>query len=176
MKFHELPLPGAYWIELDRKEDQRGFFARSFCEEEFLKQGLTAHFPQCNISFNSTKGTLRGLHYSIEPCSEVKMVRCTKGSVYDVLVDLRSDLSSYLKWTPVELSSDNRKILYIPKGIAHGFQTLEDNCELFYQMSVSYNASCARGVRWNDAALQIKWPLQNPIMSPRDQEFPNIKK
>lgn len=174
MKFHELDLHGACWIEIELKEDERGFFARSFCEREFIGQGMPIHFPQCNISFNKKRGTLRGIHYSVQPCAEAKLIRCTQGAVYDVLVDLRAHSSSYLKWVSVKLTSENRKILFVPEGIAHGYQTLEDNTEIFYHMSVPYDGSCARGIRWDDPALRIEWPISNPILSQKDTEFPNI--
>jgi len=174
MKFHELKLPGSFLIELELKEDDRGFFARSFCEEEFAAHGLPIRFPQCNVSFNKNRGTLRGMHYSVEPNAESKIVRCIRGKVFDVLVDLRTDSPTYLKWVAFELTGENRKMLYIPPFIAHGYQTLEDDCELFYHMSTPYDSSCARGVRWNDPKVRIDWPISRPILSPKDNEYPDI--
>lgn len=175
MKFQPLSIPGAFCIEIEKKEDERGFFARSFCENEFLKNNLVATFPQCNLSFNMKKGTLRGMHYSVAPSAEIKLVRCVRGKAYDVLVDLRRGSQMYLKWLAIEISSENRKMLYIPEGVAHGFQTLEDDTELFYHMSNVYDAACARGVRWDDPSLSIHWPILNPIMSPKDREYTSMQ-
>lgn len=175
MFFEPLPLKGAYLISLDKKEDERGFFARSFCEKEFAKEGLVCQFPQCNISYNAKKGTLRGMHYSVAPFAETKVVRCLRGKAYDVLVDLRKNSATFLKWIAVELSDQNRLMVYIPEGIAHGFQALDDETELFYHMSVPYDAQCARGACWDDPLLKIEWPIENPIISQRDQEFARIK-
>lgn len=176
MKFIETSIKGAYIIEIEPIEDERGFFARSWCKKEFEELGLDTNIIQCNISFNKKRGTLRGMHYQIEPYEEVKIVRCTKGSVYDVIIDLRPDSPTFKKWESIELTDDNRLMLYIPKGIAHGFQTLEDNSELLYQMSEFYVAEYARGVRWNDPAFNIKWPIaHNLIISPRDQSYPYFK-
>lgn len=176
MKFIPLALEGAFCIDLEKKEDERGFFARSFCEEEFTRQNLVPTFPQCNISFNAKKGTLRGMHYSLAPFAETKLVRCIRGKAYDVLVDIRPDSKTYLQWVGIEISAENRRMVYIPEGMAHGFQTLEDDTELFYHMSVPYSAPCAKGVRWDDDAIQIKWPIPNPILSPRDREFERVRR
>jgi len=175
MRFLETGLSGAYRIELDRIEDERGFFARSFCQDEFAKQGLISSFVQCNISFNLQKGTLRGMHYQIEPYPETKLVRCTQGAVYDVIIDLRPESATFKKWVGVELSAKNRAMLYIPAGFAHGFQTLTDNAELFYQMAEFYHPECGRGVRWDDEAFQIEWPLEPTTISERDQSFLSFK-
>jgi len=172
MKFIETSLNGAYVIELEPTFDHRGFLARSWCAEEFARQGLASTFVQCNTSYNLHKGTLRGLHYQAAPYAEAKLIRCTRGSVFDVLVDLRKASETYLKWFSVELTQDNLKMLYVPEGMAHGFQTLQDNTELFYQMSQPYKAECARGVRWNDPQLNINWPLEKMILSERDQALP----
>lgn len=169
MIFTALPLEGAYCLELDKKEDERGFFARSFCENELAKYSLVSQFPQCNISYNLKKGTLRGMHYSVAPSAETKLVRCIRGKAFDVLVDLRSSSKTYLKWIAVEISDENRKMIYIPEGVAHGFQALEDHTELYYHMSVPYDPMCSRGFCWNDEAIQIKWPMPNPIVSERDR-------
>ncbi len=163
MKFLELTLKNAYIVQPELIEDERGFFARSFCMEEFEKRGLDSDLKQCNISFNHKKGTLRGMHYQIEDKSEVKLVRCTMGKIYDVIIDLRPTSPSYGKWQGIELSSENRLMLYIPKGFAHGFQTLKDQTEVFYQMSSSFAPTYARGIRWDDPFFNIRWPYTNPL-------------
>jgi dTDP-4-dehydrorhamnose 3,5-epimerase len=173
MKFVPIPLGGAYVIELERNVDGRGFFARSWSAEEFEARGLTSNLAQCSISFNTRKGTLRGLHYQIEPYPETKLVRCSAGAVFDVLVDLRRESPTHRKWFGVELNAENRKMVYIPKGFAHGFQTLVDNTEIFYQISESYRVEASRGARWNDPAFAIDWPIANPILSERDRTFPD---
>ena len=171
MKFIETPLKGAYIIELEPIEDERGFFARSFCKEEFKRHGIEFEVAQCNISYNKKKGTLRGMHYQAPPHEEGKLVSCIKGAICDVIIDLRPDSPTYCKWFAVELTAKNYKMLYVPKGFAHGFQTLEDNTVVFYQMSEFYHPECARGVRWNDPAFGIEWPISNPIMSEKDKSF-----
>lgn len=172
MIFHPSKINGAYRIEPERIEDPRGFFARTYCVEEFEAKGLNLKMAQCSISFNEKKGTLRGMHFQITPKAEVKLVRCTAGAICDVLLDLRKDSSTYLKWEAFEISATNRNLLYIPEGIAHGFQTLEDRTEVFYQISEFYSPEHSRGVLWNDPAFDIKWPLENPIMSDKDQSYP----
>jgi dTDP-4-dehydrorhamnose 3,5-epimerase len=171
MIFTETKLGGAYLIDLDKHEDERGFFARSWCQDEFEKHGLNPRMVQCNISFNEKLGTLRGLHYQSLPHQEAKLVRCTMGALYDVIVDLRSDSPTFKKWLSVELTAQNRRALYVPEGCAHGFQTLVDNTEVFYQMSEFFHPECARGVRWDDPAFGIAWPISNPIISKKDEEF-----
>ena len=171
MIFTETPLVGAYIIDLERTEDERGFFARTFCHEEFKAHGLNLQVVQCNISFNTKKGTLRGMHCQIAPYEETKLVRCTRGGIYDVLIDLRPDSPTFKKWAAIELTAENYRILYIPRGFAHGFQTLEDNSEVFYQMSEFYHPECARGVFWNDPAFQIFWPPGPRMISPKDQQY-----
>lgn len=174
MKFIELKLTGAFIIELEYIEDERGFFARSYCVEEFEKKGLISKIHQCNISYNHSKGTLRGMHYQIGEKSEVKIVRCTRGKIFDVIVDLRPHSPTYKKWQELELSSENHKMLYIPQGFAHGFQTLEDSSEVFYQMSESFSPAHARGIRWNDPLFNIQWPFSTPsIISSKDQQYPD---
>jgi len=173
MKFVPTPLGGAYVIELEPSFDERGFFARSWSAEEFKDRGLAAQMAQCSISFNTRKGTLRGMHYQSEPHAEAKVVRCSAGAMYDVLVDLRRGSPTYCRWFGVELSPDNRKLLYVPEGIAHGFQTLTNNTEIFYQISQDYRSDASRGVRWNDPAFAIDWPIANPILSERDRSFPD---
>ena len=152
-------------------EDARGYFARSFCVDEFRAHGLDPAIAQCNISFNRSAGTLRGLHYQSSPHEEAKLVRCTHGAIFDVVVDLRPESASYLHWYGVELTNENYRMLFIPKGFAHGYQTLTDNSEVFYQMSTFYNAQNARGVRWDDPGIGINWPLPNPILSEKDRRY-----
>ncbi len=171
MIFLETPMKGAYVIELQKQEDERGFFARSWCSEEFSSKGLDTRLVQCNVSFNKKKGTLRGLHYQLPPHAETKLVRCTRGALYDVIVDLRSDSPTFLKWFGVELTSENHRMLYIPQRFAHGFQTLEDGTEIFYQMSEFYAPKAARGLRWNDPLLEIVWPDGNRTISEKDREY-----
>lgn len=175
MTFEQTPIPGIWIIGLERREDDRGFFARSFCEREFGSHGLLMRFPQCNISFNQKRGTLRGMHFQREPKAEVKLVRCTRGAVYDVVVDLRKQSATYLRWFGIELTDENRLALYIAEGCAHGFQALVDNTELFYHMGEFYDAGAGDGVRWNDPAFGIKWPLADPILSERDATYPDFQ-
>jgi dTDP-4-dehydrorhamnose 3,5-epimerase len=172
--FRETKLRGAYVIELEPIEDDRGFFARTFCKNEFDKYSLNPRIVQCNVSFSKTKGTLRGLHYQAKPYEEAKMVRCTRGRIYDVILDLRHDSPSFKQWVAVELTEKNRRVLYVPEGLAHGFQTLENETEVFYWMSEFYTPDYARGVRWNDPAFGINWPVGERIISTRDQSFPNF--
>jgi dTDP-4-dehydrorhamnose 3,5-epimerase len=172
MKFSETKLPGVYIIEVECLDDERGYFARTFCREEFEKHGLNSSVAQCNLSYNRKKGTLRGMHYQVAPYGEAKLITCITGSVYDVVVDLRSDSMTYCGWLATELSArGRRRMLYIPEGLAHGFQTLEDHSEVFYQMSQFYVPGSARGVRWNDPAFGIQWPEGRRILSERDGNF-----
>ena len=171
MIFIETKLKGAYIIEPERLEDERGFFARTWCEDEFAAHGLNPRLVQCNISFNKKKGALRGMHYQVAPYEEAKLVRCTKGAIYDVIIDLRFNSPTHKQWFAVELTAENRKMLYVPEGFAHGFQTLEDDSEVFYQMSEFYHPECARGVRWNDPAFRIEWPIKIAVISLKDQSF-----
>jgi dTDP-4-dehydrorhamnose 3,5-epimerase len=173
MKFTSVPLGGAHLVELEPVADERGFFARSWCAEEFRSYGLNPALAQCSLSFNKRKGTLRGMHYQAEPHAEVKLVRCTSGVIYDVILDLRPASPTYCKWFAIELTAANRRMLYIPAGIAHGFQTLADDTEVFYQMSVNYHPESARGVRWNDPLFAIEWPVRDLIISERDRSFPD---
>lgn len=175
MIFLETALQGAYVIEVEKLEDERGFFARSWCVREFAAKGLDPHLVQCNVSFNKRKGTLRGLHYQIPPHAEVKLVRCTKGALFDVIVDLRKDSPTFLKWVGIELTASNHRMLYIPKLFAHGFQTLEDNTEIFYQMSEFYEPAASKGLRWNDPRLDINWPDVGGVMSQKDQTYPDLE-
>ena len=175
MKFTPTALPGAYLVEIEPLVDERGFFARSWCRREFAEHGLNADLVQCNISYNRAEGTLRGMHYQAAPHEEVKVVRCTRGAIYDVLVDLRPDSPTYRSWTACELTASNRCMLYVPAGLAHGFQTLQDDSEVFYQMSAFYHPPSARGVRWNDPAFDIQWPRSEPIVSPKDAAYPDFR-
>ncbi|AFZ14229.1 dTDP-4-dehydrorhamnose 3,5-epimerase [Crinalium epipsammum PCC 9333] len=171
MIFTETSLQGAFIIELEKLTDDRGFFARTFCQKEFAAHHLNPNLVQCNISFNHQKGTLRGMHYQAEPHAETKLVRCTKGAIYDVIIDLRSNSPTFKKWVAVELTADNKRMLYIPENFAHGFQTLADNTEVFYQMSEFYHPESANGVRWNDSAFGIQWPADEGIISVKDQQY-----
>jgi len=169
MKFTETKLKGAFIIEIELIKDERGFFARTWCKKEFSEYGLNPNLAQCNISFNKKKGTIRGMHYQDDPYQEAKLVRCTRGSIFDVIIDIRPDSNTFQKWISVELTSTNQKMLYIPEGFAHGFQTLEDNTEVFYQMSEYYHPECARGIRWDDPKLGITWPdVEHRIISGND--------
>lgn len=170
MIFIETKLKGAFIIEPERLEDERGFFARTFCQKEFEERGLNPKVAQCNISFNKQKGTLRGLHYQVAPYEEAKLVHCTKGAIYDVIVDMRPCSLTFKQWLAVDLTAENGRILYIPEGFAHGFQTLEADTEVFYQMSEFYHPQYARGVRWNDPVFRIEWRIETPIISTKDQQ------
>jgi len=172
--FTETKLAGAFVIELERHTDERGFFARTFCQQEFEAHGLKAEVAQCNVSFNKRKGTLRGMHYQAAPFAEAKLVRCTAGSIYDVIIDLRPASATFKRHFAVELSAENHRMLYIPEDFAHGFQTLEDNAEVFYQMAQRYSAEHARGVRWNDPAFGIEWPKSERIIIERDRNYPDF--
>jgi dTDP-4-dehydrorhamnose 3,5-epimerase len=174
MLFRSSRLNGVFVIEPERLEDSRGFFARTFCRDEFNSHGLNATLAQCSISFNKKRGTLRGMHYQVKPHEEAKLVRCTRGVVYDVIVDLRSDSYTFKQWLATELTADSYQMLYIPEGFAHGFQTLEDNTEVFYQMSEAYHPECAAGVRWNDPAFGIDWPADDRTISSKDQNYPDF--
>lgn len=175
MIFRETKLPGVCEIDLDMLRDERGFFARSWCQKEFKEKGLTDRTAQCNISFNGQKGTLRGLHYQAAPFPEAKVVRCTAGSIYDVVVDLRADSQTYKQWIGVRLTAENRRMLYVPEGCAHGFLTLQDDTEVFYLMSEFYRPDLARGVRWDDPAFQISWPEKVEVISERDRTYPDFE-
>ncbi len=171
MKFVEAPLKGAFVIELEPIEDERGFFARTFCRREFEEHGLNPNLAQCSISFNRKRGTLRGMHYQVPPHAECKLVRCTRGAIYDVIVDLRRGSPTFARWFGVELSAENRRAIYIPEGFAHGLQTLADASEVLYEISEFYHAESARGVRFDDPAFAIRWPLPAAMVSPRDRGF-----
>lgn len=174
MIFKETPLKGAFIIELERIEDARGFFARSWCVQEFEKQGIHKEIVQCNISYNAVKGTLRGMHYQKKPHQESKLVRCTAGAIFDVIIDLRDDSPTFMKWISVELNAENRKMIYIPDGFAHGFITLMDHTEIFYQMTAYYTPAAARGIRFDDPAFNIQWPAAVNIISEQDKNYPDF--
>jgi dTDP-4-dehydrorhamnose 3,5-epimerase len=171
MFFKETRLKGAFVIELERQEDERGFFARTWCRDEFEQQGLTAALTQCSVSRSRTKGTLRGLHYQVPPYEETKLVRCTRGAIYDVIVDLRPDSATYMQHFGVILSSANQRAIYVPEGCAHGVLTLADETDVFYQMSQSYEPAAARGIRWNDSRFGIVWPEPVRVIGERDRTY-----
>ena len=171
MIFKETKLKGAYVIEAEVFEDERGFFARTWSQREFAAHKLNSHLCECNISFNQRKGTLRGMHFQAAPHGQAKLVRCTMGAIYDVIIDLRYDSLTFKQWIAVELSENNRRMLYIPEEFAHGFQTLEDNTEVLYQMSEFYVPESSRGVRWNDRAFAIKWPSEVKVIAERDNTY-----
>jgi len=172
--FTEIPLKGAFLVELERREDARGFFARVWCEREAAALGLKTHIAQCNISFNHRKGALRGMHFQLPPHEEARLIRCTIGSIYDVIIDLRPDSPTFTQHWSTVLSAGNHRAIYIPEGFAHGFQSLEDATEVSYQMSAAYAPEANTGVRWNDPAFGIRWPLAVTGMSERDRSFPDF--
>lgn len=173
MRFTELSLKGAYLVEIEPRSDERGFFARTFCEDEFAAAGLVSRFPQASVSFNARRGTVRGMHFQAAPHEETKLVRCLAGVVHDVIVDLRPDSPTYRRSIGLELSAQNRSALYIPKGFAHGFQSLADDSELLYMIDVNYVAKAARGVRWNDPFIDVSWPDPIVVIASRDNSFPD---
>lgn len=174
MIFTETPLSGAFIVAPEFRNDKRGFFARTWCKEEFALQHLDTRLVQCNISFNRLQGTLRGLHYQSFPYPETKLVRCTMGAIYDVIVDLRVESATYKKWFGTELSASNRRSLYVPAGFAHGFLTLVNETEVFYQMSEFHHPEFSRGVRWNDPSVAICWPEYPHVISDIDQQYPDL--
>lgn len=174
MRFTETGLAGAYVIEVEPVTDARGFFARTFCAGEFAERGLATVFVQCNVSGNPIKGTLRGMHFQAAPHAEDKLVRCTRGAIYDVMLDLRPESSTFKQWRGYELSAENHRTVYIPQGFAHGFVTLTADVEIFYQMSQNYHPEAARGVRWNDPAFGIEWPVTAPRVAERDNSYPDF--
>jgi len=174
MIFTETKLKGAFIIELERSIDERGFFARSWCQREFEEHGLNPRLVQCNISYNILKGTLRGMHYQVSPCEEAKLVRCTMGAIFDVIVDLRPGSPTFKHYFADIITAENRKIFYIPEGFAHGFLTLQNDTEVQYQMSVFYSPEHARGVRWDDPAFGIQWPGVVQVVSVRDSSYPDF--
>lgn len=174
MLFTKLPLKDAFIIETEGHEDSRGFFARSFCEKEFEANGIPFRIVQCNTAYNKQKGTLRGMHYQTAPFEEAKLVTCIRGSIHDVIIDLRRNSPSYCKCYSALLNAENHKTLYIPKGFAHGHQTLEDHTMVYYQMSEFYHPECGSGIRWDDPRFQIHWPLPEPILSDKDKSYPDF--
>ena len=175
MLFKETRLKGAYVIEIEQKKDERGFFARSFCEKEFAAHNIKLQIKQSNISYNAKRGTLRGMHYQIAPYEEAKIVSCIRGTIYDVIIDLRPGSSAYCKWLAIELSAQNYVSFYIPEGFAHGFQALTDDTIVMYQMSEFYYPESSRGVRWNDRSFNIRWPILPCILSDKDANYPDYK-
>jgi dTDP-4-dehydrorhamnose 3,5-epimerase len=175
MKFTRASLSGVWLIELEVREDTRGLFARAYCEDEFAKRNLNTHWPQCNFSVTKRRGTIRGMHFQAEPKPEIKLVRCDVGAIHDVLVDVRRDSPTFGRWECFSLTAENHLTLYVPEGIAHGFQCLEDDSRVFYQMSQTYHPDLARGIRWNDPSVGISWPLADALLSERDQSLPLLK-
>jgi dTDP-4-dehydrorhamnose 3,5-epimerase len=175
MIFKDTGLPGAYVVEPERLEDSRGFFARAWCQKEFEKAGLEANFVQCNLSFNTSKGTVRGMHFQKHPYQEVKLVRCTRGEIFDVIVDLVPTSVTYSKWFGIHLTEKNHTMLYVPKNYAHGYQTLCDGSEVFYQVSQFYVPGSEEGLRWDDAELSIQWPINEKVtISEKDKNWPDF--
>lgn len=174
MKFHNTSIGGAFEIDVEPICDQRGFFARSWCQEEFGAVGLNSRLVQCNVSYSKKKGTLRGMHFQHPPYEEVKLVRCVRGAIYDVVLDLRRSSPTFKKWVAAVLNADKHNMIYVPEGCAHGFLTLEDDTEVFYQMSEFYDEKAASGVRWNDPAFQIVWPSAIEVISERDRNYPDF--
>lgn len=174
MTFTETPIAGLWVIELEPVRDHRGFFARTFCEDDFRARGLESHVAECSIAFNARAGTLRGMHYQREPHGQVKLVRCARGAVYDAVIDLRPHSATYRQWFAVELTAENGRMLYIPKGLAHGYQTVEDGTEISYQMSSPHHPEAAAGVRWNDPAFGVPWPREVTVIADRDATYRDV--
>jgi dTDP-4-dehydrorhamnose 3,5-epimerase len=172
--FRETDLAGAYSIESEPLEDERGFFARIWCEREFAGHGLSTAVSQASIAYNSLEGTLRGMHWQVEPFAETKLVRCVRGAIHDVIVDLRVGSRTFGEWVAVELTAENRRALYVPEGFAHGYETLEPGSEVWYQMSAPYAPEAARGFRWNDPRFDIRWPASPGVVSKRDRAWPDF--
>jgi dTDP-4-dehydrorhamnose 3,5-epimerase len=173
--FSPTPLEGAFIVDIERREDDRGFFARTWCSREFAAAGLDPHLSQCNISYNRQRGTLRGMHWQAAPHGEAKLVRCTRGAIWDAIIDLRVDSPTYTMHFAVELTAASGRAIYVPEGMAHGFVTLEDDTEVCYNMSQFYVPAAAMGVRWNDSAFGIRWPVRDPILHPRDASYPDYQ-
>jgi dTDP-4-dehydrorhamnose 3,5-epimerase len=174
MRFIETPLKGAFVLELEERADDRGFFARSFCRDEFVAHGLKSEVAQCNVSFNHRAGTLRGMHYQLPPAAETKLIRCTRGRIYDVIVDLRAGSPTYLRHFGIELSDDNRKSLYVPEMFAHGYQAMTDGAEVSYQVGTPYTPGSERGIRYDDPALHLSWPMPVAVISSKDRSWPDF--
>ncbi len=174
MRFVSSTIPGIYVVEQERHADERGYFARTWCAAELAQHGLDPRVAQCSVSYNHKRGTLRGMHYQAPPCAEVKLVRCTRGALFDVAVDLRPDSPTFRRWTGVELTPENGRALYIPRGFAHGFLTLADATEVAYHISVTYSPEHGRGLRWNDPFVGVDWPGPVAVIAPRDQDYPDV--
>jgi dTDP-4-dehydrorhamnose 3,5-epimerase len=172
MKFSSTSLPGVWLVELELREDPRGFLARTYCEQEFAVHSLNTRWPQCNLTLTRERGMIRGMHFQADPKPEIKLIRCAAGAILDVLVDVRRDSPAFGRWEGFELSAANRRQLYVPGGLAHGFQCLTDNGEVFYMMSEAYVPALARGLRWNDPTVNIRWPVADPQLSERDRNLP----
>jgi dTDP-4-dehydrorhamnose 3,5-epimerase len=175
MKFLPTRISQVLEIQPELRLDERGFFARTWCQKEFASQGLASNLVQASISYNARKGTLRGMHYQVAPFEETKLVRCTRGAIYDVVLDLRAESHTYKQWISALLTAENRNMMYVPKGCAHGFLTLQDDTEVFYQMSEAFDATSARGVRWNDPAFGITWPEKVQVISERDRTYADFQ-
>lgn len=173
MIFVESPIDGALVVELDRRSDDRGFFARAWCEEEFAAHGLNARFVQANVAFSERSGTLRGLHYQLAPHEEEKLIRCTRGAIYDVIVDLRPESPTFEQWAAVELTAENGRMVHVPAGCAHGYQTLVGRSEVFYLVSYPYTPAAEAGIRYDDPAFDVAWPLEVRELSPKDRAWPD---
>jgi len=174
MQFTPTQIPGASIIDTERFDDERGFFVLTWARDEFAAHGLNTHLAQCNLSYNHRKGTVRGMHWQVPPHAETKLVRCIRGGIYDVIVDIREDSPTYLQWIGVELTAENRRALVIPEGCAHGFQTLADATEVFYMLTEQYTPAAARGLRWNDPKIGVAWPLEISVISERDAQYPDF--
>jgi dTDP-4-dehydrorhamnose 3,5-epimerase len=172
MIFQQTDLSGVFIIEPELIGDERGFFACAWIASEFEQHGLNVNFRQSNIAFNALRGTIRGMHFQRHPYEEAKLTRCTRGKIYDVAIDLRPDSPTRYRWVGAELTSDNHRMLYVPEGFAHGYQTFTDDAEMFYQVSEYYHPECAEGVRWNDPAFDIRWPLPVSVITERDANYP----
>jgi dTDP-4-dehydrorhamnose 3,5-epimerase len=168
--FTETELKGAFIINVKKLEDERGFFGRTFCQKEFEDHGINPHVVQANVSYNKVKGTVRGMHYQVHPYEETKLVRCVRGAIYDVIIDLRKNSPTYTKWIGVELREDSYRMLFVPEGFGHGFITLQDNTEVIYQVSQFYTPGSERGIRWDDPAFNIHWPIKPVIISDKDTQ------
>lgn len=174
MIFTELSLKGAFLVEVKKLEDDRGFFGRAWCKNEFLEHGLNPNFVQINTSLSKKKGTIRGMHYQVDPYQEVKFIRCTRGRIWDVIIDLRPDSPTFMKWCGNELSADNYRMVYVPGNFAHGFITLEDDSEVYYPVSEFYTPGAERGLRWDDPAFSIEWPIEAVMVSEKDRAHPKF--
>ncbi len=174
MRFTETKLKGAFVVEIEKLTDHRGFFGRSWCQKEFEAHGISARVVQANVSHSRIKGTLRGLHYQIAPYPECKLIRCTRGAIYDAIIDLRPDSPTYKQWTGIELTADNYTMIFVPEYFAHGFQTLTDEAEVTYQISELYTPESEKGIRFDDSTFNIKWPLEVTIISEKDRTWPDF--